>query len=74
MLIERGLNLGQLLYLMPDDATYHEAYALRDILFSEGSGFFYFASGSTSGLPPVCPVFQCRALSTLLATSTAAAW
>ena len=38
MLIERGLNLGQLLYLMPDDATYHEAYALRDILFRDYLG------------------------------------
>ena len=38
MLIERGLNLGQLLYLMPDDATYHEAYALRDILLRDYLG------------------------------------
>jgi hypothetical protein len=38
MLIERGLNLGQLLYLMPEDATYHEADALRDILLRDYPG------------------------------------
>ena len=38
MLIERGLNLGQLLYEMPEDATYHEAYTLRDILLRDYLG------------------------------------
>jgi hypothetical protein len=38
MLIAPGLNLGQLLYQMPDDATYHEAYTLRDILFRDYLG------------------------------------
>ncbi len=38
MLIERGLNLGQLLYLMPDDATYVEAEALRAILLRDYPG------------------------------------
>ena len=35
MLIAPGLNLGQLLYLMPDDATYVEAEALRAILLRD---------------------------------------
>ena len=35
MLIERGLNLGQLLYFMPDDATYVEAEALRAVLLRD---------------------------------------
>ena len=35
MLIERGLNLGQLLYFMPEDATYIEAEALRAILLRD---------------------------------------
>lgn len=38
MLIERGLNLGQLLYLMPDDATYVEAEALRAVLLRDYLG------------------------------------
>jgi hypothetical protein len=38
MLIKHGLNLGQLLYLMPDDATYHEAYTLRDVLLRDYLG------------------------------------
>ena len=38
MLIERGLNLGQLLNLMPDDATYIEAEALRSILLRDYLG------------------------------------
>ena len=38
MLIVPGLNLGQLLYQMPDDATYHEAYTLRDILLRDYLG------------------------------------
>ena len=38
MLITPGLNLGQLLHLMPDDATYHEAYTLRDILLRDYLG------------------------------------
>jgi hypothetical protein len=38
MLITPGLNLGQLLYQMPDDATYHEAYTLRDILLRDYLG------------------------------------
>ena len=38
MLIERGLNLGRLLEMMPDDATYHEAYTLRDILLRDYLG------------------------------------
>lgn len=38
MLIERGLNLGCLLYLMPEDATYHEAYTLRDVLLRDYLG------------------------------------
>ena len=35
MLIAPGLNLGQLLYLMPDDATYVEAEALRAALLRD---------------------------------------
>ena len=35
MLIAPGLNLGRLLCLMPDDATYHEAYTLRDVLLRD---------------------------------------
>ena len=38
MLIVPGLNLGHLLYQMPDDATYHEAYTLRDILLRDYLG------------------------------------
>lgn len=38
MIIERGLNLGQLLNLMPDDATYIEAEALRSILLRDYLG------------------------------------
>ena len=38
MLIAPGLNLGQLLNLMPDDATYVEAEALRAILLRDYLG------------------------------------
>ena len=38
MLIERGLNLGRLLCLMPDDATYIEAEALRAVLRRDDLG------------------------------------
>jgi hypothetical protein len=38
MLIERGLNLGQLLYLMPDEASYAEADCLRSRLLRDHLG------------------------------------
>lgn len=38
MIIEPGMNLGQLLYLMPDDATYAEADKLRAVLLRDYRG------------------------------------
>ena len=32
MIVTRTMNLGQLLYLMPDDATYADAERLRSLL------------------------------------------
>jgi hypothetical protein len=38
MIIAHAMNLGQLLELMPADATYHEAYTLRAALIRDYHG------------------------------------
>jgi hypothetical protein len=38
MIVERGMNLGQLLYIMDPDATYADAEAMRVLLVRDYCG------------------------------------